>query len=326
MMISLAVLISSLLHSPSQQTWKPLYEFLPSHTVVHLSWQDSSTLVVGTLDGVLGTWDVRKKRMVKQVVMGREVRAYILNTKGRLFTLHADGSVGLRSSATGEVLKRFEFGDEGKYGERRVLDIRPLANGRCLVVIHDARMAGGGEYVEIDPDRGTAPSSWNSAPVLCPSGKHYGVWLDKETIALLDSETRKRWRVIKVGAGWYGMVLSNDCSHLAVVNASQGTPGLEIRVFTTADGKVRGRVTQDLLRGEVVSYTLSPHGESLAVGTSADQVYLIRLRDRKIVRVYGAGGASSYPVSRVVFSGDGKLLAIAFNQFNSQGVKVYPVP
>ncbi|GIV01445.1 MAG: hypothetical protein KatS3mg015_0275 [Fimbriimonadales bacterium] len=170
------------------------------------------------------------------VVMGREVRAYVPSSKGRVFTLHADGSVGLRTTETGEALRSFEFGDEGKYGKRRVLDIRPLANGRCLVVIHDARMVGGGEYVEIDPDRGTSPSPWRSAPVLCPSGKHYGVWLDKETIALLDSETRKRWRVIKVGTGWYGMVLSNDCSHLGSSTFSRdsrlGDTGVHYRMET----------------------------------------------------------------------------------------------
>ncbi len=194
------------------------------------------SLEIGTLSGEFSTWGVRRQRRVSTVVMGREVRAYVPSSKGRVFTLHADGSVGLRTTETGEALRSFEFGDEGKYGKRRVLDIRPLANGRCLVVIHDARMVGGGEYVEIDPDRGTSPSPWRTAPVLCPGGKHYGVWLDKETIALLDSETRKRWRVIKVGTGWYAMVLSNDCSHLAVVNASPGTPDWEIRVFTTADG------------------------------------------------------------------------------------------
>ncbi len=323
MMTLLAVLLSSLLNSPTGQTGKSLYEFQPSHQVVHLSWEDSTRLVVGTLDGVLATWDVQRKRMVNQVVMGREVRTYIFTTKGRLFTRHADGTVALRSARTGEILRSFDFGDEGKYGKRQVLDIRPLANGRCLVVIHDERMAGGGEYMEIDPDTGVSPSEWKTAPVLCPNGEHYSVWLDRETIAVVDSQTKKRWRVVTVGYGWYGLVLSNDCTHIAVVNGSPGTAGLEIRVFSTADGKLRARVGQGLVQGEIGVFTLSPHGQYLAVGTSADQVYLMRLKDLKCVRVYGSVRGSYYQISRIAFSHDGKRIAIAFA---TQGVRIYDVP
>ncbi len=82
-------------------------EYSRTDGVNYLEFDDNGTrLVVGTLTGELSTWDLRIKRRLSHIIMGREIRRYAFAGPQYLFTLHADGSVAVRDSTSGEVVKR----------------------------------------------------------------------------------------------------------------------------------------------------------------------------------------------------------------------------
>lgn len=321
MMIALAVLISSLPHSPSLQTWKPVYEFQVSHWVVHLSWQDSSTLVVGTLDGVLETWDIRKKRMVKQVLMGREVRAFIFTTKGGLFTLHADGTVALRSAQTGEVLRTFDFGDEGKYGKRHVVGIGGIGQGRIRVVIWDARHEGRYEYVDLDPDMGVRSSSSREEwPLFYSRMGHFAEVDEDGNISIFDARTGNRLRNIKVNVGvkWEqpALAFSGEDTKIAVydVIASVGS----VHVVSVKSGKLLFSI-RNINKG-VRGVVFSHNGKTILV-LEETQAQLYSATDGKKItfyRVVNAGPAA--------FSEGDNYVAIGHYQYSTSLVRVFKVP
>lgn len=304
----------------TSQDWKHAYDLPASHRVVYLRWeQRNSRLVVGTLDGMLTTWDVRNRRLTKSVVMGREIRSYIPSTNGRMFTLHADGTVALRREQTGEILRSFEFGDDGRYGKRRVDGVRPMAYGGCLVVIYDGRKGDIGEYefVQLDPDKGRSMGRWTSAPVLCPRAEHLAMWAGENRISLLDAKTKKQLRTINLSVPSGNFALSDDCSKFAIYRSP--IDGGEVDIISGTSGRVISQVRR-IAKG-VLNVVFSHSGKYLLV--LSERAYLHRVADgneRTFFGVFNAGAAA--------FSSDDKYVAIGHYAPSSSdvAVRVFRVP
>ncbi|RMG26393.1 MAG: WD40 repeat domain-containing protein [Armatimonadetes bacterium] len=101
----------------SQHSATPVAGFLPGGKVSirYVSFSsDAKQLSAGTVNGELITWDIASKRVVRVVITGREVRGdYEPASSNRIYTLHADGSIGLRDKVTGQLLRNADFTPNG---------------------------------------------------------------------------------------------------------------------------------------------------------------------------------------------------------------------
>lgn len=321
MFLSLVALIA--VHSPSQAVpvFAPVHEFAIDGLAIHLHFGDNGTRIhVGTLNGQYAVWDMRAKRFVKEWYVGREIRKYVPSSGGRVFTLHADGSVALRSGENGEVVRELHFGDEGKYGKRGVVTLFQGPDAGCIVAIRDGRDPARPyyEYVYVASDgrirsrtRTLAFVPYYVAPTVV------ACWQSEQTIAFYDPISGKRLRTLTVHTGslYYSqLTFSSDQKLIAVIPYQR-----PVSIISARTGKEVVRTAEWHKVGEVL---FSNNSKSFLI-MAESQPALYRVADGKEVARLRAR-----PRGTGCFAPDDGLVAIGHRepQTPKHYIRVFEVP
>lgn len=298
------------------EQWRWTQELRVTQKVVYLQFgKDSKTLAVGMLDGVLLTRDISRRATAKEVSMGREVRAYAPSTGGKVFALHADGSVGLRSSSSGEVAKSIVPPRRG--AEPKALDLLPGFAGACWLEAFDEQ-ARSYVYTRLDPTSGPGKPWVSPRPIaFCSARELAARWEATGKITVLDAKTRRALRQFAAGGDRGLISFSSDGTRIATHQAD----GTMLSIFSSANGKRLAAMR--LPQGAYVTgLVMSPNNRHIAVVYASAQVELFSTSSGRIVGDTGPRG--SYYAAEVAFAPDSRSVAV-YNA-DDRTVRVYPVP
>ncbi len=290
----------------AQKEFSPLQKFSADALVKYVGFSsDSKHLFIGTTTGEFTTWDFSRNRQVQRLITGREVRQYVPGPKGTLYTLHADGTLGLRERNTGNLLKLFKF-------ERAVTYICPGPMERLYFQLSVS-------VYYITPAGATHHTGWRYMPVFSVDGKVAAVPMEKDKVAICNAETGKTIRTITVVPykqyGYEGyetliIALSPDGKHLAT--AEYGRENDRVAIIDVATNKIIRRIEFHKTNSPIEELLFSPNGKFLlAKGTPSyswgSWLHLYSVKSGKLI-----GLSEKTLTDTPAFSLDGKWLAFSF--------------
>jgi WD40 repeat protein len=314
----------------SQHFATPVAEFSPGGKVSirYVSFSSGAKqLSASTVNGELITWDVASKRVVRVVVMGREVRDYEPASSNRIYTLHADGSIGLRNMATGQLLRTADFTPDDVLKRRErgyiVTGITSIeASGDVLgVTVAGDSVAIPNRLLIVRyperilfrlPLRTFALSNDGHFVVSSYTGDSRG------GLAVYDVPSGSLRRILRTTAKGEVWALSRDGKFLAMGARWTAHP---VYIVDTANGRIVTTITPP---NAVDALKFSNDRRYLAIRGTWGAAWLYSTAGGKRIATYGGSrGAALMENDVLAFSDDGKLLAVAFGE---GVVRVYRVP
>jgi len=248
----------------------------------------SKTLAVGSLDGRVRLWDLRRgKRLRTLGTHGARVRTVVYSRDGKRLASSGGRSIRLWDSITGKQLRVFE-------GHESVsLSFSP--DGSLLA--SGARGSEGSAQVWATETgkRLFTREGWCWSVTFSPDGS--ALLLRTDRASMIDTRTWKTLLTLKSSGSFSSSSLSPDGKHLACISHNL----LTIVEFRT--GKVQ--LTRKGPLGPNIAY--SPDGKSLVSWSDTyTQFRLLETRTGKLLATF-AGHQGS--VATVAFSPDGRTLA-----------------
>lgn len=271
----------------------------PPHTlaVTHLVFApEGKRLYSGSRDGMVKIWDVARGQARATWPMG-QVSALALSPDGRTCAVSAaDRTIELRDSAKGQVQARL-YAPEGA----RISAATFSPDGKLLLAL-DGRRSELYPFNVETRERLATHSDWGAevaAFSFAPDGRSFAVAtsLAVSLSDLLGREARKTWSY-EGGNSGDPAAFSPDYATVAVACDR------EVRLLDTRTGEVRGRLE---LPAYATGIAFSPDGGLLV---TADESNVLQVWDLASRRRVAPAARSPYRVVSVVWSPDGKALAM----------------
>ncbi len=254
-------------------------------------------LRVGLSSGETQLWNVKRKHLQSRGIAGREVRAYCFAGPGLVYTLHADGSVALRSADTGVQISCLVAGN------RKVTYIASDQFGRYLAMVMDDQVhLIGAKRVKVLKVSGVRVASFSR------EGSTIGLSRSDGEVQLYDISTLKRIsgvRVARRGAPLFA--LSTTASLIA---AREGWADALVGIWSVKAGK-KVIAMSDSRSAETMLW--APADNRLLIGFTWGLAQLYKAKTGTVEAVFkGEQRGSQYPVRAIDISTDGKLIAIGY--------------